>query len=323
MNPKIIITEPSKDYELIDSGEGEKLERFGEVVLRRPDPQALWNKTDESVWKEANGYFIREGREGRWNFTKNTPEKWTIDFSDLTFNIRPSSFKHTGIFPEQAPNWDWTRSLISSVIPAPAFASINSGGIQSEEFKLGSPGVPEDDNTEGKEINVLNLFGYTGGASVACAQAGAKVCHVDASKSSISLAKENAEASKISESSIRWILDDAKAFVAKEIRRGNKYDGIIMDPPAFGRGPEGDVWQIEDDFVKFVEECKKLLSEKPLFFLVNGYASGYSQLAYYYSVKDLAEKFGGEVESGELTIRETKSGRLLPCGIFARWNRTL
>lgn len=288
MNPKIIITEPSKDYELLDCGEGEKLERFGEVVLRRPDPQALWNKTDESLWKDVNGYFIREGREGRWNFIKDTPEKWTINLSDLTFNIRPSSFKHTGIFPEQAPNWDWTRDLIKN---------------------------------SKTEVSVLNLFGYTGGASIACAQAGAKVCHVDASKSSISLAKENVESSKISESSIRWILDDAKAFVQKEIRRGNKYDGIIMDPPAFGRGPEGDVWQIEDDFVKFVEECKKLLSDTPLFFLVNGYASGYSQLAYYYSVKDLVEKYGGEVESGELTIRETKGDRLLPCGIFARWSK--
>lgn len=297
MNPKIIITEPNADYELIDSGDGEKLERFGEVVLRRPDPQALWNKTDESIWKEANGYFIREGREGRWNFTKNTPEKWTINFSDLTFNIRPSSFKHTGIFPEQAPNWDWTRNLIKNEI-----IEIKKAGSENQ-----------------RDVSVLNLFGYTGGASIACAQAGAKVCHVDASKSSISLAKENAESSKIPDTSIRWILDDAKAFVAKEIRRGNKYDGIIMDPPAFGRGPEGDVWQIEDDFVKFVEECKKLLSDTPLFFLVNGYASGYSQLAYYYSVKDLVEKYVGEVESGELTIRETKSDRLLPCGIFARW----
>jgi 23S rRNA (cytosine1962-C5)-methyltransferase len=299
MNPKIIITEPNADYELIDSGDGEKLERFGEVVLRRPDPQALWKKNDESVWKDANGYFIREGREGRWNFTKDTPEKWTINFSDLTFNIRPSSFKHTGIFPEQAPNWDWTRDLIKN--------------LKSKIKKEGSENQ--------REITVLNLFGYTGGASIACAQAGAKVCHVDASKSSISLAKENAESSKIPETSIRWILDDAKAFVQKEIRRGNKYDGIIMDPPAFGRGPEGDVWQIEDDFVNFVEECKKLLNDKPLFFLVNGYASGYSQLAYYYSVKDLIGKYGGEIESGELTIRETKSDRLLPCGIFARWHR--
>lgn len=292
MNPKIVITESGADYELIDSGDGEKLERFGKIVLRRPDPQALWKKTDEEVWKNSNGYFVREGRGGKWNFTKDTPERWTINLADLKFNIRPSSFKHTGVFPEQAPNWDWTREQIKN---------------KKEKLK------------DGGEISVLNLFGYTGGASVACAQAGAKVCHVDASKSSISLAKENAASTGISETAIRWILDDAKLFVQKEIRRGNKYDGIIMDPPAFGRGPDGDVWQIEDDFVKFVEECKKLLSDSPVFFLVNGYASGYSQLAYLYNVKDLIEKFGGEVESGELTIRETKSDRLLPCGIFARW----
>ena len=292
MNPKIIITEPSKDYELIDSGDGEKLERFGGVILRRPDPQALWKKADESTWKDAHGYFTREGRDGKWNFTKDAPEKWTIDFSNLTFNIRPTAFKHTGVFPEQAPNWDWTREQIKN---------------RKEKLK------------DGEEISVLNLFGYTGGASVACAQAGAKVCHVDASKASIGWAKDNAESSGLPADAIRWILDDAKAFVQKEIRRGNKYDAIIMDPPAFGRGPEGDVWQIEDDFVKFVEECKKLLSDTPLFFLVNGYASGYSQLAYLYNVKDLVEKYGGEVESGELTIRETKSDRLLPCGIFARW----
>ncbi|MEI6480424.1 MAG: class I SAM-dependent methyltransferase [bacterium] len=286
MNPKIVITEPSVDYELVDSGDGEKLERFGGVILRRPDPQALWKKYDEHLWKDAHGYFIREGREGKWNFTKDAPEKWTINFSDLTFNIRPTTFKHTGIFPEQEPNWKWTRELIKNA---------------------------------GKEISVLNLFGYTGGASIACSQAGAKVCHVDASKASIGWAKDNAESSGLSSDAIRWILDDAKLFVQKELRRGNKYDGIIMDPPAFGRGPEGDVWQIEDDFVKFVEDCKKLLSDKPLFFLVNGYASGYSQLAYLYNVNDLSEKFGGEVESGELTIRELKSGRVLPCGIFARW----
>ena len=288
MNPKIVITEPSVDYELVDSGDGEKLERFGKVILRRPDPQALWKKYDELLWKDAHGYFTREGREGKWNFTKDAPEKWAINFSDLTFNIRPTTFKHTGIFPEQEPNWKWTRELIKNA---------------------------------GKEISVLNLFGYTGGASIACAQAGAKVCHVDASKASIGWAKDNAESSGLSADAIRWILDDAKLFVQKELRRGNKYDGIIMDPPAFGRGPEGDVWQIEDDFVKFVEDCKKLVSDKPLFFLVNGYASGYSQLAYLYNVNDLSEKFGGEVESGELTIRESKSGSVLPCGIFARWHK--
>ena len=287
MNPKIIITEPSADYELIDSGDGEKLERFGEVVLRRPDPQALWYKNSPELWDKANANFIRAGRDGRWDIKKEMPEKWLIDFADLKFNIRPTAFKHTGIFPEQAPNWDWTRNLIKN---------------------------------SSREISVLNLFGYTGGASIACAQVGAKVCHVDASKSSISWAKDNAEISGLADKPIRFILDDAKEFVKREIKRGNKYDAIIMDPPAFGRGPEGQLWQIEDDFVKFVEECKKLLSDNPLFFLVNGYASGYSQLAYRYNLDDLVTKLGGEVESGEIAIRESKSGRLLPCGIFARWS---
>ena len=287
IQPSIVITEPSADYELLDSGEGEKLERYGAVLLRRPDPQALWQKSDAGLWKGAHGNFVREGRDGKWTFTKAVPEKWTINLADLTFNIRPTAFKHTGIFPEQAPNWTWMRHSIRGA---------------------------------GRAISVLNLFGYTGGASLACAQAGAKVCHVDASKASIGWAKDNAELSRLSDKPIRWIVDDAKAFVKRELRRGNRYDAIIMDPPAFGRGPEGDVWQIEDDFVSFVEACKQLLSEQPLFFAINGYASGYSQLAYRYNLTGLIKQFGGRMESGELTIRESKGGRLLPCGIFARWS---
>ncbi|MEI6349485.1 MAG: class I SAM-dependent methyltransferase [Verrucomicrobiota bacterium] len=284
--PIIAITEPSADYELLDSGDGEKLERYGKVLLRRPDPQALWRKSDAALWKEAHGCFVREGRDGRWNFTKAVPEKWTIRLANLTFNIRPTAFKHTGIFPEQAPNWDWMREAI---------------------------------RTAGREISVLNLFGYTGGASLVCAQAGAKVCHVDASKASVGWARDNAELSGLAAKPIRWIVDDAKAFVKRELRRGNRYDAVIMDPPAFGRGPEGDVWQIEDDFVPLMDSCRELLSDTPLFFAVNGYASGYSQLAYRYNLAALGKRFGGELESGELTIRESKGGRLLPCGIFARW----
>ena len=200
--------------------------------------------------------------------------------------MRPTAFKHTGIFPEQAANWDWMREAIGNA---------------------------------GREVSVLNLFGYTGGASLACAQAGAKVCHVDASKAAIGWARDNAAASGLSDKPIRWILDDAKAFVGREVRRGHHYDAILMDPPAFGRGPEGDVWQIEDDFVPLLEQCKRLLSASPLFFLVNGYASGYSQLAYRYNLGDLAQRHGGTIESGELTLRESERGWLLPCGIFARW----
>ena len=288
IQPQLLITEPSAEYELIDSGDGEKLERYGPVLLRRPDPQALWQKSDAPAWKEAHGSFVREGRDGRWNFTKRVSEKWTIDFAGLRFNVRPTAFKHTGIFPEQAPNWKWMRNLIAN---------------------------------RGREVSVLNLFGYTGGASLACAQAGAKVCHVDASKAAIGWAKDNAAASQLSERPIRWIVDDAKAFVGRELRRGNQYDAVIMDPPAFGRGPDGGAWQIEDDFVPLVNQCKQLLSAGALFFAVNGYASGYSQLAYRYNLADIPAKFGGGIESGELTIRESKGERLLPCGIFARWMR--
>ena len=287
--PKILFTEPSADYELIDSGEGEKLERYGKVLLRRPDPQALWRKTDAALWKEAHGAFSRDGRDGRWHFTKDVPEKWTIRFGDLAFHIRPTAFKHTGIFPEQAPNWDWMREAIRGA---------------------------------GREVSVLNLFGYTGGATLACAQAGARVCHVDASKASVGWAKDNAQLSGLADKPVRWILDDAKAFVKRELRRGHRYDAIVMDPPAFGRGPEGDVWQIEDDFVPLVEECQRLLRDSPLFFAINGYASGYSQLAYRYNLQAMTAKFGGEIESGELTIQESQSGRLLPCGIFGRWRAT-
>ena len=291
MNPdirlNILHTEPSADYELLDSGEGEKLERYGPVILRRPDPQALWHKAQTALWKEAHGSFVRDGRDGRWNFTKPVPEKWTIHFGGLKFHIRPTAFKHTGIFPEQAPNWDWMRGCLHGA---------------------------------GRPISVLNLFGYTGGASLACAQAGAKVCHVDASKASIGWAKDNAQASGLAEQPIRWILDDAKAFVKRELRRGNHYDAIVMDPPAFGRGPDGDVWQIEDNFLPLVDDCKRLLSEKPLFFAINGYAAGYSQLAYRYNLQDMIGKYGGGIESGELTLLESKGGRYLPCGIYARWS---
>jgi len=283
----ILHTAPSADYELLDSGEGEKLERYGPVILRRPDPQALWHKSQPALWKEAHGTFVREGRDGRWNFTKPVPEKWTIHFGGLKFHIRPTAFKHTGIFPEQEPNWDWMREVLHGA---------------------------------GRPISVLNLFGYTGGASLACAQAGAKVCHVDASKASIGWAKDNSQASGLAEQPIRWMLDDATSFVKRELRRGNHYDAIVMDPPAFGRGPDGDVWQIEDNFLPLVDDCKRLLSEKPLFFAINGYAAGYSQLAYRYNLQDMIGKYGGGIESGELTLLESKGGRYLPCGIYARWS---
>jgi len=286
----ISITKPSSDYELLDSGNGEKLERYGAVVFRRPDPQALWDKfLPATEWQKADAVFVREGRKADWVFKNKIPEKWIISFGGLKFNIRPTAFKHTGLFPEHESNWNFMREIIKARLP------------------------------KQPEINVLNLFGYTGGASLACAQAGASVCHVDGSKVAIGWARDNAELSGLKDKPTRWILDDAVEFVRREVKRGKKYDGILMDPPAFGHGPNGEMWQIEKDFTKLLELCGQILSDKPLFFLINGYASGYSAIAYENNLLPLLKKYGGEIERGEIAIEESKSGRLLPCGIFARW----
>lgn len=274
------------DYELLDSGEGEKLERFGSVILSRPDPQALWRKNlDEKEWKKADANFSRSEASAEWTYKKEKLDKWSIDFSGLKFWIKPTAFKHTGIFPEQYANWDWMRDVLK----------------------------------DKKDISVLNLFGYTGGASLACAQAGAKVVHVDGSKSAIAWARENAELSGLVDKPIRWILEDARVFVGREIKRGNKYDAVIMDPPAFGHGANKEVWKIEEDFLPLVEDCIKLLKDKPLFFIINGYSAGYSSIAYRNVLKVLVDKFGGSIEIGELTLEEKSGKRELPCGIFARW----
>ncbi|MBX4198383.1 class I SAM-dependent methyltransferase [Candidatus Parcubacteria bacterium] len=292
MQFSILTTKAEKDYELIDSGEGEKLERFGEVMISRPDPQALWQKNlPKEEWNKAQAVFShdKEKSEANWKFNKKIPEQWDINFADLKFWIKPSTFKHVGIFPEQKGNWDWIRA-------ACAKATASQG-----------------------KIKVLNLFGYTGGATLAAAQAGAEVVHVDGSKTAITQAKENAELSGLADMPIRWILDDALVFVKREIKRGNMYDGIIMDPPAFGRGPDGQVWKIEEHFLELLEACKQILNPKPVFFLLNGYASGYSALAYKNSLDTLLSSYNGLTECGELTIEEQKSKRLLPAGIFARW----
>ncbi len=287
---KILTTPVSDEYELLDSGEGEKLERYGEVVVARPDPQSLWNKNlPESEWKKSDAYFKRASTDANWSVRRELPERWPISLAGLKFWIKLSAFKHTGIFPEQVGNWNWIREKI-------------------EQAKRTEP------------IRVLNLFGYTGGASLAAAQAGAEVVHVDGSKSAIGWARDNAALSGLAEKPVRWILDDAQKFVAREIKRGKKYDGIIMDPPAFGHGAEGEVWKIEEDLLPLLESCKQILSNQPLFFIINGYASGYSALAYQNSLGDLMKSFGGRVEIGELTIAEKNSQRLLPAGIFARWS---
>lgn len=285
---EILKIQKTKDYELLDSGNGEKLERYGSVILSRPDPQALWSKNLTDVkWNSADLVFKRDGKDGKWVSKNKLESKWQIEMGDLKFWIKPTAFKHVGLFPEQLPNWNWVQ----------------------EKIKLAD-----------KEISVLNLFGYTGGATLACAQAGAKVCHIDASKSSITWAKDNAELSGLREKPIRYILDDALSFVKKEIKRGNKYDAIIMDPPAFGRGPDGELWKIEDGFIDLLDKCSHLLSDNPIFFIINGYSSGYSAIAYKNNLIKIFEKRGGKIEFGELAIEESGSGRLLPSGIFARWS---
>ena len=297
MEPKILITKPSANYELIDSGNEEKLERYGKYVLRRPDPQALWNKTlSEIEWKNVDAVFDADRKVWKKK-NESMQNEWQISFDDLKFNIKPTAFKHTGVFPEQSSNWSWIISKIKN---------------QKSNIKI---------KEDAKPIKVLNLFGYTGGATLAALSAGAEVTHVDGSKSAITWAKENAELSGLDKKPVRWIIDDARKFVMREIKRGGKYDGIVMDPPSFGRGGKGEIWKIETDFIKLLEDCSKILSDNPLFFLINGYAAGYSSIAYYNALKPVVEKYGGQFEIGELTILESKGKRLLPCGIFARWSR--
>lgn len=291
MEPKILTTKPSESYELIDSGNEEKLERYGKYILRRPDPQALWKKTlSDSDWKKADAVFDFNTK--IWK-KKNTgmQNEWQINFGDLKFNIKPTAFKHTGVFPEQEMNWKFIKDR-----------------VKNQKAK---------ENLE--PIKVLNLFGYTGGATMAALSAGAEVVHVDGSKSAIIWAKENAALSNLDKKPVRWIIDDARKFVQREIKRNSKYDGIIMDPPSFGRGGKGELWKIEKDFLDLLDNCQKILSDNPLFFIINGYSAGYSSIAYYNALNPLMKKYGGNFEIGELTIEESSSKRLLPCGIFIRW----
>lgn len=295
---KYLITEalPERDYELLDSGDSQKLERFGKFVTVRPDPQALWPKKNPSAWKKAHAIFDGEQR-GSWRFTKEIDDRWKAEIGGLSFWIRPSTFKHVGVFPEHAPSWKWMMGLI------------HGDGRRAT-------GV----GTDGK-IKVLNLFGYTGGATLAASKAGAEVVHVDGSKVAIKSARDNADLSGLGDKPIRWILEDAALFVERELRRGNRYDGIIMDPPAFGHGADGEVWKIEEDLIPLVENCVSILSEDPLFFLMNGYASGYSALAYKQILESCLGDRSGSIEMGELTIKESgDEPRNLPAGIFARWS---
>lgn len=320
----ISIVSSEQDYELLDSGLGEKLERYGEIVLSRPDPQALWERRlSEKEWKSAHGKFIRSEAQGSWSLGKEVLDRWDISLGGLRFQIKPTAFKHTGVFPEQAANWAWIKSQILS---APAGTNSVSTLPKADENALRVPRGSEEGDVE-----VLNLFGYTGGATLAAAQAGAKVVHVDGSKAAIGWARENAELSGLDKKPIRWILDDARAFVRRELKRGRSYDGIIMDPPAFGHGPENELWKIEDDLLPLINDCFSILKPKPLFFLINGYSAGYSAIAYENILLPLVTKYGGSIEIGELVIKESeikgesgkqsgKLARLLPAGIFARWS---
>lgn len=282
-----LIVASEHDYELIDSGNGMKLERYGSITLARPDPQALWSKAEtEREWLKAQASYTRKGKEGEWHISPGTPQSWVIQYGGLSLTIKPTSFKHTGLFPEQRVHWDWSRDLIQK---------------------------------RGAGVKVLNLFGYTGGASLAAAQAGAQVTHVDASKVAVTWARENARNSGLEAAPIRWIIDDVFAFVRREIKRGNTYDLIIMDPPAFGRGPKGELWKIEEGFVSLITDIEQLLSAKPLGVLVSGYAAGYSHHSFENVLNHLVTNRGGTVVGGEIALKESHKGRLLPCGIFARW----
>lgn len=285
-----------KDYEVLDCSNGEKLERWGDYILVRPDPQVIWD-TPKTLkgWKKMNGHYHRSSRGGgEWEFF-NLPEQWTINYKSLTFNLKPFSFKHTGLFPEQATNWDWFSDLISK-----------------EKTKR------DNDNP----VKVLNLFAYTGGATLAAAAAGANVTHVDASKGMVNWAKENAVSSGLKDAPIRWLVDDCVKFVEREIRRGNKYDAIIMDPPSYGRGPKGEIWKIEDSIHSFVKLCTQILSDKPLFFLINSYTTGLAPSVLTYMIEiEVGKKFGDHVEAQEIGLPVSSNGLVLPCGASGRWSR--
>ncbi|MBQ0101870.1 MAG: class I SAM-dependent methyltransferase [Firmicutes bacterium] len=278
-----------KDYELLDCSDGQRLERWGKYILIRPDPQVIWkNCKKHPLWRKADGIYTRSSTGGgKWNDGNRLPEEWDISYSDLTFSLKPMGFKHTGLFPEQAVNWEWFGDLIRNA---------------------------------GRPIRVLNLFAYTGGATVAAAKAGASVCHVDASKGMVQRARENAEKSGLSDAPIRYIVDDCFKFCEREKRRGNRYDGIIMDPPSYGRGPNGEKWTLEDNIDSFVGLTAELLSDEPLFFLLNSYTTGLSASTMGYVVKkNIPARLGGRVISDEIGLPVSASGGVLPCGASARW----
>lgn len=277
-----------KDYEVIDTSGGEKLERWGKYLLVRPDPQVIWQTPREhGGWRKPNGHYHRSNKGGgEWEFF-HLPKEWSIQYGALTFRLKPFSFKHTGLFPEQAVNWDWFSGIIREA---------------------------------GRPVRVLNLFAYTGGATLAAAAAGASVTHVDASKGMVTWARENAVSSGLGEAPIRYLVDDCVKFAEREIRRGNTYDGIIMDPPSYGRGPKGEIWKMEDNIYAFLELACRLLSENPLFFLINSYTTGLQPAVLSYLLHTtVAQKKGGHVEASEIGLPVSSRGLILPCGASGRW----
>ena len=285
----MIVADNWEDYKIIDMANGQKLERWGNIILSRPDPQIVWkDRSFPNEWKKANAIYNRSKTGGgAWEYKLKMPNSWQIKYKELVFNIKTMGFKHTGLFPEQAVNWDWMMNKIKC---------------------------------SNREIKVLNLFAYTGGATVACLRAGASVCHVDSSKGMVAWAKENVSSSGLADKNVRYIVDDVVKFVQREIRRGNKYDAIIMDPPSYGRGTNGEVWRFEDNIYDLVNLCKQVLSERPLFFLINSYTTGISSTVLSNILNLIINKeYKGKVEKGEIGIPMENSNLVLPCGIYGRW----
>lgn len=278
-----------KDYECISAGNGEKLERWGDVIFRRPEPQAMWNIEKNNLWKKVDGFYHRSNKGGGyWDFNRTLPDHWTVNYKNLTFKVSPTNFKHTGLFPEQAVNWDFSMNKIKN---------------------------------SKRPIKVLNLFAYTGAATMAASSAGAvEVVQVDASRGMTDWAKDNMKLCGLEGNKIRFIVDDCLKFVQREARRGNKYDVIIMDPPSYGRGPNGEVWKFEQNLDILINACLDVLSDKPLFFLINAYTTGISNIVLYNILKTSLEcKYGGKTESGEIGLPITQNDLVLPCGIYGRW----
>lgn len=279
-----------QDYKLLDATDGFRLESWGKVILVRPDPQVVWKFEKKSpMWEKAHAVYHRSSQGGgHWEYKKKFPDSWNIGYDDLKFKVAPTGFKHTGLFPEQATNWDEYRRMISG---------------------------------EGRTVNVLNLFGYTGGATLACAAAGARVCHVDSSKGMVAWGRENARLSGLSDRPVRWIVEDCIKFVQREVRRGNKYDGIIMDPPSYGRGPNGEVWKLEDNIFELIQLCGQVLSDDPLFVAVNSYTTGVSPSVMEYMLCEIMKNYKGTVSSREIGLTVQSTGRALPCGSTAFWKK--